>query len=185
MESKIVVDNIKIFSYLEVVPKISMQTFLAPGAKIIGNVEIGENSSVWYNCVLRGDVNYIKVGKSTNIQDGTVVHVSSKEYSTEIGDNVTIGHNATIHGCKIKDYGFVGMGATVLDGAVINSHSMVAAGALVPPNMEVPTGALVAGVPAKIIRKLTESEIENIAKSAEHYIKIAENNKKSIKDLET
>lgn len=173
-------DNENFFSYINYEPKINSETFIAPGARIIGNVEIGENSSVWYNCVVRGDVNYVKIGKNTNIQDGTVVHVTTDKYPTVIGDNVTIGHNATIHGCTIEDYGFVGMGAIVLDGAVVKSFGFVAAGALVPPGFVVPEGKLVAGVPAKIIRDLSDDEKENIKKSAQHYIEIANNNKLSL-----
>lgn len=173
-------DNKNIFSYLEFKPIINSETLIAPGAKVIGNVKIGKNSSIWYNCVVRGDVNFIEIGENTNIQDGTVVHVTTDKYPTIIGNNVTIGHNATIHGCIIKDYGFVGMGAIVLDGAVVNSFSFVAAGALVTPGFVIPEGKLVAGVPAKIIRDLTEEEKDNIRKSAEHYIQIAKFNKQSL-----
>ena len=150
----------KILKYNNITPTIKKNVFIAEGAKIIGNVEISEGSSIWYNCVLRGDVDFIKIGKNTNIQDGTIIHVSSYGFSatgrngspTEIGNNVTIGHNATIHACKIDDNALVGMGAVVLDNAVINNMAFIAAGAVVTPGSNIKENELWAGNPAKFLR---------------------------------
>jgi len=163
-----------IFSYLDLNPKIDETVYLAPGSKIIGDVTIGEHSSIWFNTVVRGDVNYITIGKMTNVQDLSMLHVTKDTHPLIIGDNVTIGHSVTLHGCTLKNNCFIGMGATVLDGAVIEENSMVAAGALVKQNFVVPKGKLVAGVPAKVVRDLSRDEIENIQASAERYKKYAE-----------
>jgi len=121
----------KIFQYLELTPKIDDSVFLAPGVKIIGDVKIGEGSSIWYNTVVRGDVNFITIGKKTNVQDLSMLHVTAKIFPLVIGDEVTIGHSVTLHGCVLQDRTFIGMGATILDGAIVESDSMVAAGAVV------------------------------------------------------
>ena len=170
----------KIFSYSDLTPKINDSVFLAPGSKIIGDVTIEENSSIWFNTVVRGDVNHIIIGKMTNVQDLSMLHVTAKTYPLIIGDNVTIGHSVTLHGCTLKNNCFIGMGATILDGAVVEGNSMVAAGSLVKQNSVVPGGKLVAGVPAKVIRDLSDEEIENIQASAERYKKYAEISSKSI-----
>lgn len=164
-------DEIKLFPYMDKFPKISKNVFVASGAKIIGDVEIGANSSVWYNTVIRGDVHYIKIGSFTNVQDCSMLHVTNGKYPLNIGDKVTIGHSVTLHGCTIKDLALIGMGAVVLDGAVIERNAMVAAGAVVTPNFTVPSGKLVAGVPAKVIRDLSKSEIEDFENSAKRYKK--------------
>lgn len=150
-------------------PRVHPNVFLADGSRIVGDVEIGEGSSVWYNAVVRGDVHYVRIGAGTNIQDNCVVHVTHDTNPALIGSHVTIGHAAIVHGCTLEDTCLVGMGATVLDGAVVRSYSFVAAGALVPPRFEVPSGTLVAGVPAKVVRDLSEEERRQIASSAEHY----------------
>lgn len=170
----------KIFSYLELTPNIDNTVFLAPGSKIVGDVTIGEYSSIWFNTVVRGDVNYITIGKMTNVQDLSMLHVTKNTHPLVIENNVTIGHSVTLHGCTLKENCFIGMGATILDGAVVETNSMVAAGALVRQNFVVPTGKLVAGVPAKIIRDLSKKEIDNIKASAERYKKYAEISAKSI-----
>ncbi len=159
----------KLFPYLDLFPKLGRNVFLAPGAKIIGNVEIGDNSSVWYNTVVRGDVNYIKIGFGTNIQDCSMLHVTNGRYPLNIGNKVTIGHCVKLHGCTLEDLCLIGIGAIVLDGAVIEKQSMVAAGAVVKPNFIVPSGKLAAGVPARIVRNLTDEEIADFEKSAERY----------------
>jgi len=164
----------KIFQYLELTPKIDDSVFLAPGVKIVGDVKIGEDSSIWYNTVVRGDVNYITIGKKTNVQDLSMLHVTAKIFPLIIGDEITIGHSVTLHGCVLHDRTFIGMGATILDGAIVESDSMVAAGAVVRQNFTVPSGKLVAGVPAKVIRDLTNEEIHNIKASAERYKKYSE-----------
>lgn len=170
----------QILSYLELIPKIYDSVFLASGSKIIGDVTIGADSSIWFNTVIRGDVNYITIGNMTNVQDLSMLHVTKETHPLVIGNNVTIGHSVTLHGCTLKDNCFIGMGATILDGAVIEQNSMVAAGALVKQNFVVPTGKLVAGVPAKIIRDLSEEEIKNIQASAERYKKYSEISSQSI-----
>jgi len=163
-----------LFPYLETFPKIGENVFLAPGVKVIGDVEIGDESSIWYNSVVRGDVHYIKIGKGTNVQDLSMLHVTNGKFPLNIGDEVTIGHSVTLHGCTLKNLCLIGMGAVVLDGATVNEHSMVAAGALVTQHFKVPSGKLVAGVPAKIIRDLTNAEIEEIKMGAEKYEKYAQ-----------
>ena len=164
----------KLFPYLDYYPKLGQNIFLASGVKIIGNVEIGDNSSVWYNSVIRGDVHYIKIGSQTNIQDCSMLHVTNGKYPLNIGSKVTIGHCVKLHGCTLEDLCFIGIGAIVLDGAVVQKNSMVAAGAVVKQNFIVPSGKLAAGVPAKIIRDLTDEEIADFEKSAERYMNYAQ-----------
>lgn len=161
----------KLFPYQDVSPKIHSSVFLASGVKVIGDVTIGENSSVWYNTVIRGDVHYIRIGSETNIQDCSMLHVTNGKFPLNIGSKVTIGHSVKLHGCSIKDKTLIGIGAIVLDGAVVETESIVAAGSVVKPNFVVPTHSLVAGVPAKVVRKLKPSEIEEFEKSAKRYIK--------------
>ena len=158
-----------------VYPKISDKAFVAPGAVIIGDVEIGEYSSIWPGVVIRGDVNYIRIGRRTNIQDNSVVHVTRPQIAGEsgmtiIGDNITIGHMAMLHACTLKDNCFVGMSSTIIDGAVIESNAMVAAGAIVTPNKKIPQGQLWAGNPAKYMRDLKQAELDFIPQSAENYV---------------
>ena len=167
-------EEIKIFPYMGKFPKLSAGVFLASGSKVIGDVEIGENSSVWYNTVIRGDVHYIRIGYMTNVQDCSVLHVTNGRYPLNIGNKVTIGHSVTLHGCTVHDLCLIGMGAVILDGAIIEEKSMVAAGAVVKQSFIVPSGKLVAGVPAKIIRDLNEDELSNLEKSAERYKKYSE-----------
>lgn len=164
----------KIFPYLDIYPTIGKNVFLASGVKIIGNVQIGDFSSIWYNSVIRGDVHYIKIGYKTNIQDCSMLHVTNGKYPLNIGNMVTVGHSVKLHGCTLEDLSFIGIGAIILDGAVVQKHGMVAAGSVVKPNFVVPSGKLAAGVPAKIIRDLTEAEITDFEKSAERYVKYAE-----------
>jgi len=163
----------KLFPYLDTKPEIDESVFLAFGVKIVGDVKIGANSSIWYNTVIRGDVNYVTIGKNTNVQDLSMLHVTFEKFPLIIGDNVTIGHSVTLHGCILQNNTFIGMGATILDGAIIEKNSMVGAGAVVKQGFVVPSGKLVAGIPAKVIRDLTISEIENIEASAKRYIKYA------------
>jgi len=140
-------------------PKIHESCFIAPTADVIGDVTVGENSSIWHRTVLRGDVNKIVVGANTNIQDGSIVHVAD-DYPTIIGDNVTIGHGAIVHGCTVKDGAFIGMGAIILDGAVIGEGALIGAGALVTEGKEIPPYSLAVGVPAKVVRELSQEYIE-------------------------
>lgn len=162
--------EIKLFPYKDLFPRLDKSVFLASGVKIIGDVSIGADSSVWYNCVVRGDVNYIKIGYNSNVQDNSMLHVTNGRFPLEIGNNVTIGHSVTLHGCTLQDLCFIGMGATILDNAIIEEKSMVAAGALVKQGFIVPSGKLAAGVPARIIRDLTLDEIEDFEKSAQRYV---------------
>ncbi|MBK7106691.1 MAG: gamma carbonic anhydrase family protein [Ignavibacteriae bacterium] len=164
----------KLYQYLDLFPKLGENVFLADGVKIIGDVTIGKNSSVWYNCVIRGDVHYVKIGEDTNIQDLSMLHVTNKRFPLNIGNKVTIGHSVKLHGCTLQDLSFIGIGAIVLDGAIVEEKSMVAAGSVVKPNFIVPSGKLVGGVPAKILRDLTQNEIDDFEASAERYKKYSQ-----------
>ena len=135
-------------------PQIDETAFIAENAIIIGDVTIGTKSSIWYSCVLRGDMNYIRIGNDTNIQDGTIVHVDSKGYPTILGDRVTVGHMALLHACTLKDDAMIGMQACVMDGAVVGEGSLIAAGALVTPGKQIGPGEVWAGRPAKFLRKV-------------------------------
>ncbi|MGB5530090.1 MAG: gamma carbonic anhydrase family protein [Ignavibacteriaceae bacterium] len=174
-------EEVKLFPYQDFYPSIGKNVFLASGVKIIGNVEIGNNSSVWYNTVIRGDVHYIKIGENTNIQDCSMLHVTNGKYPLSVANKVTIGHSVSLHGCTLNDLCLIGIGAIILDGAVIESNSVVAAGALVKQNFVVPSGKLVVGVPARIIRDLREDEINDIEKSAKRYVEYSLITKESLK----
>ena len=155
-----------------ITPKILEGVFLADNAVVIGDVIIGKESSVWFNTVIRGDVNSIIIGNSVNIQDGVVVHCTFQKTKTIIGDNVSIGHNAIIHGCEIRNNVLIGMGAIIMDNVIIEENSIIAAGAVLTKGTYVKSGSLFAGVPAKFKRSLFEEEIENsIIKTAEKYKK--------------
>ncbi|CAI0436120.1 unnamed protein product [Linum tenue] len=161
------------------VPVVDKGAFVAPSASIIGDVQVGRASSIWYGCVLRGDVNSVSIGSGTNIQDNSLVHVAKsnlagKVLPTIIGDNVTVGHSAVLHGCTVEDEAFIGMGATLLDGVVVEKHGMVAAGALVRQNTRIPAGEVWGGNPAKFLRKLTDEEMAFIAESAANYSNLAQ-----------
>ena len=150
-------------------PKISPKAFIAPGAAVIGDVEIGDDTGVWFGCVIRGDVHRIKIGARTNIQDGTVIHVTRGNGPTTIGSGITIGHCALIHAATLEDDCFIGMRATIMDGAVVESGAWVAAGALVTPGKIVKSGQIWAGSPAKYFRDLNSEEKAFIPISAENY----------------
>lgn len=151
-------------------PELDSTVFCVDSADIIGDVEIDADSSIWYQVVIRGDVNHIRIGKRTNIQDGTVIHVTNKTNPTIIGDDVTIGHNATLHGCTIGSRCLIGMGAVVLDNVIIGDDVMIGAGALVTPGTIVPAGTLYVGSPAKYKRHLSVTEIESLKQSASNYL---------------
>ncbi|MSO66200.1 MAG: gamma carbonic anhydrase family protein [Alphaproteobacteria bacterium] len=162
-------------------PRLAADVFVAPGASVIGDVEIASGSSVWYQVVVRGDVNAIRIGANVNLQDGTVVHVSRKEGGrTVIGDDVTVGHLALIHACTLEPRCFVGMRATVMDGAVVETNAMVAAGALVTAGKRVRNGQLWAGFPAKYLRDLTPEEIAYNAATAAHYRRLADDHRQAL-----
>ncbi len=162
-----------ILPYKNINPKISDSVFVAPNAAVIGDVEIGADSSIWFSVTLRGDVNDIKIGARTNIQDGSVVHTTYQVQGTYIGDDVTIGHSAVLHACTIEDMGFVGMQACVMDGAVVESRGMLAAGSLLTPGKIVPSGQLWSGRPAKFMRDMTREELDYLPWSAKHYVNIS------------
>ena len=148
---------------------IDKSVFIADGAKIVGDVEMGEGCSVWYNAVIRADSNSVKIGANSNIQDNSVIH-TSKSYGVKIGDNVTIGHGAIIHGCTVGNNVMIGMGAIVLDGAIIEDNSIIGAGTLVTQNKVIPAKSLAFGNPMRIVRQLTEQEISSIAENAASYV---------------
>ena len=163
-----------IHSFKGILPQISASAFIESSAHIIGDVQIGEQSSVWFNCVLRGDVFPIRIGHHTNVQDGTIIHVTSGQFSTIVGDCVTIGHGVILHGCQIHDHSLIGIGSIVLDEAVIGEGSLIAAGSLVPPGMVIPPRSLVMGSPAKVRRELTEIEVERQQENWQHYVELKE-----------
>ncbi len=151
-------------------PNIHQTTFIAENAVIIGDVEIGESASIWYNCVLRGDVNYIRIGAKSNIQDGTIIHVSREDHPTVVEEQVTVGHSVTLHGCYVETGSLIGIGSTILDGARIGKNSLIAAGSLVTPNTIIPERSFVLGSPARIKRELTDEEVENLQKFWRNYV---------------
>ena len=160
-------------------PRVDDSAFVAPGAQLIGNVEIGPEASIWYNCVLRGDVNRIRVGARSNIQDGSVIHCDSPKpgapdgHPTIIGEEVLIGHLAMVHGCILHDRAFVGLGSIVMDGCVIESDAMLAAGAMLTPGRRIPSGQLWAGRPAKYVRDLGPEELAGMRAGVAHYVALA------------
>ncbi len=153
-----------------VFPRAHPTAFIDDSAQVIGDVEIGEESSVWMSVVIRGDVHRIRIGRRSNVQDGTVVHVMSRTHPTTIGDNVTVGHAAILHGCTIEDQCLIGMGALLLNGAHIGTGSIVAAGTLIVEEMEVPPRSLVMGSPGKVRRSLTDAEVDDIRAYADRYV---------------
>ncbi|MEE2698772.1 MAG: gamma carbonic anhydrase family protein [Pseudomonadota bacterium] len=163
--------NISPFS--SIWPTIHNDVFIAPTANIIGDVEIDEGTNIWYGCIVRGDMNVIRIGKRVNIQDLTVVHVDSQKYGTFIGDDVTVGHSAIIHACTLQNRCFIGMQACVMDGAIIETGAMVAAGSLVPPGKIVKAGQLWAGTPARFVRECGIQENEMIKRIPQEYRKMA------------
>ncbi len=163
-------DRYTVTPYAGVAPRIHPSVYLAEGCRIIGDVQIGENSSIWFNAVVRGDVHYIVIGARTNIQDLSMLHVTHDTHPLIIGNEVTVGHSVTLHGCTLQNRCLIGMGAVILDGAVVEEGSMVAAGAVVAPGFVVPAGKLVAGVPARVLRSLTTKEIDDLAASAGRYV---------------
>ncbi len=154
-------------------PQLGRGVFLAETCAVIGDIEIGDESSIWYSTVLRGDVMPIRVGQRTSIQDGTIVHVTSGFSGTTIGDDCTIGHAAIIHACTVEDHCLIGMGAILLDGVVVGRGSLVGAGALVTPGTIIPPGSLVLGSPAKVKRPVGDKEREQIDYGAKHYVELA------------
>jgi carbonic anhydrase/acetyltransferase-like protein (isoleucine patch superfamily) len=163
-------NNASIITHHGITPIIHPSVFAAEGVKIIGDVVIKENVSIWYNTVIRGDVNYIRIGENTNIQDLCMLHVTNKIWPLILEENVSVGHSVTLHGCILKPYCLIGIGAIVLDGAIVEEESLVAAGSVVREGFVVPKRTLVAGVPAKIIRNLTEDDLKRIKNTPSNYI---------------
>lgn len=154
----------------ELEPQIGKDCYLAENATIAGDVVMGEKCSVWFTAVIRGDVNAIRIGDRTNIQDGAVIHCTYKKASTSIGNDVSIGHRAIIHGCKIEDAALIGMGAIVMDNATVGKNAIIAAGAVVLENTHCEAGYIYAGIPAKKVKKLSPEQIEGLEKTAGNYI---------------
>ncbi|HZZ83677.1 MAG TPA: gamma carbonic anhydrase family protein [Anaeromyxobacteraceae bacterium] len=168
----------RIHPFKGISPRLHPSVFAVDDALVIGDVEVGEQSSLWFGAIVRGDVNYIRIGARSNVQDQTVIHVTNGTHPTVVGDDVTLGHRVTLHGCTIQDRCLIGIGAVVMDGAVVSEDSMVGAGALVPPGMVVPSGTLVVGSPARVKRELTREEIAFFRKSAQNYVSYAEQYRK-------
>ena len=154
-------------------PRLGNDVFVADTAMVIGDVEIGARSTVWFGAVIRGDVFHIRIGEETSIQDNSVIHVTHGQYATVIGNRVTVGHSVTLHGCTVRDRCIIGMGSTVLDQADIGERCILGAGSLVAPGTKIPPGQLALGNPAKVKRPLTEKELTWIESSAEHYVELA------------
>lgn len=156
--------------YRGVTPRVHESAFVDPSAQLIGDVELGEKSSIWMNVVVRGDVNRIRIGRRTNVQDGTVIHVMRGTHPTTIGDEVTIGHAAVIHGCTLGDRVLIGMGAILLNGVEVGEDSIVAAGTLLPEETRIPARSLVMGTPGKVRRALSDNEVASIRGYADRYV---------------
>jgi carbonic anhydrase/acetyltransferase-like protein (isoleucine patch superfamily) len=162
-----------VLPFRAVAPRIDPSAWLAPTAVVIGDVEIGADSSVWFGSVVRGDLHRIRIGVRTNLQDLCVVHVTRERHPTTIGDEVTVGHRAVVHGCAVEDGALIGIAAVILDGARIGEEALVGAGALVPPGMQVPAGSLVLGVPARVVRALSGEERAAQRRRAHEYVATA------------
>jgi gamma-carbonic anhydrase len=169
-------------------PRLASDAFVAPGSRLIGDIEIGAEASIWYNCVLRGDVNAIRIGARSNIQDGSVIHVDSPKpghdagFPTLIGEEVLIGHMAMVHGCILHDRAFVGLGSIVMDGCEIESDAMLAAGAMLTPGKRIPAGQLWAGRPAKYVRDLSAADLAGMRAGVAHYVALAKAHAAALRD---
>ena len=162
-----------ITKYKDIEPEIHPTVFIAPSSDMIGDVKIGEHSSLWFHTVARGDVNFITIGKNTNIQDGSVLHVTTDKYPVIIGDNVTVGHNAILHGCVVGNCCLIGMGAIILDDVKIGDGCIIGAGAVLPEHTVIEPETLVMGIPAEPKRKVTKDELSEIMRSAANYVELA------------
>lgn len=161
-------------AFSDIHPKFDATVFVADSAAVIGDVEIGEDASVWFGSVIRGDVNYIRIGARTNIQDMTVIHVSSKTHPTILEEEVTVGHRVTLHGCYVERQCLIGIGSILLDGVRIGPQSLVAAGSLLTPGTQIPPRSLVMGAPAKVKRELTDDELAYLDRSWRNYVELKE-----------
>ncbi len=160
-------------SFQNLSPKIHETAFITDDAIVIGDVEIGEESSVWFGSIIRGDVNNIRIGARTNVQDGTIIHVSSKTHPTILEDEVTLGHRVTLHGCYIETGCLIGIGAILLDGARVGRNSLVAAGSLLTPNTQIPPRSLVLGSPARVKRELSDDEVKDLERFWRNYVSLS------------
>ena len=156
------------------IPKIHESAFVAEDAVVIGDVEIGENASVWYGSIVRGDVNFIRIGARTNIQDGSIIHVSRETHSTILEEEITVGHRVTLHGCHVEKGCLIGIGSIILDGARIGKNSLVAAGSLVTPGTIIPERSMVMGSPARVKRELSGEEVEDLKKFWQNYVSLSQ-----------
>ena len=170
-----------LYSFEGIAPNVAPDAFVAPTAALIGNVQIGPLSGIWFHCVLRGDTNFIRIGARTNIQDGTIIHVNAGNQPTIIGDDVTVGHAAIVHACTLKDRAFVAMGATVLDGAVIEEGGMLAAGALLTPGKVIGRNEMWQGSPARLVRVMNDEESAKFGRTAPHYVELAQRYLKALR----
>lgn len=170
-----------IYPFDGVYPEIDESVFIAPGAVVVGRVEIGPHASIWYHTVVRGDVDVVRIGAYTNIQDGSILHEHAG-FPLYVGERVTVGHRVLLHGCTVEDGAFIGMGATVLNGARIGAGSVVGAASLVLQGQEIPPGMLALGAPAKVIRPLREGELETFQGAVGRYLKMAEMHGKILKE---
>ena len=164
------VESGKLYPFQGILPTVHPTCFLAAGSRVIGDVVLEENVSVWFNVVIRGDVERIRIGKNTNIQDNVVIHVTHFKNPTRVGENVTVGHSAVLHGCTVQDGALIGMNAVVLDRAVIGKGALVAAGAVVTPGTHIPDGMLAAGIPAKAVRPLKDGERRMVEEGSGNYM---------------
>lgn len=158
--------------FRSIMPKVHETAFVTDDAIVIGDVEIGEDASVWFGSIVRGDVNFVRIGARTNIQDGTIIHVSSKTHSTVLEDEITVGHRVTLHGCHVESGCLIGIGAILLDGVRVGRQSLVAAGSLLTPGTIIPPNSLVMGSPAKVKRQLTADELAYLDKSWRNYVEL-------------
>jgi carbonic anhydrase/acetyltransferase-like protein (isoleucine patch superfamily) len=163
-----------LWPYRGILPSIHASAFIAPGTHVVGDVQVGESSSLWFNCVARGDVHGIRIGARSNVQDGSVIHVTGGRFATVIGNDVLVGHGCIIHGCRLEDESFVGMGAVVMDGCVVERGGMLGAGSLLTPGKVVKSGELWFGRPARFLRELSPEEIEQNRQAVVHYVKLAQ-----------
>ncbi|MFJ1365299.1 gamma carbonic anhydrase family protein [Capnocytophaga canimorsus] len=155
------------------IPTFGEDCYFAENSVITGDVVLGSQCTLWYNAVIRGDVNSIRIGNKVNVQDGAVIHATYQKYATTIGDNVSIGHNAIVHGCSIGDNVLIGMGSIVMDGCIVESNSIIAAGAVLTQHTHVQAGSIYAGVPAKKVKEMSEEQIKIISQTADNYVKYA------------
>ena len=162
-----------ITNYQGIAPQLGRDAFVAPSADVIGRVTLGDEASIWYGCVARGDVGTITIGARTNIQDLSVIHVTSGVADTVIGADVTVGHRVILHGCTVHDLSLIGMGAILLDGSVVESECLIGAGSLLSPGTRIPRGSLALGSPARVVRPLRDNELAMLRTSAAHYVNVA------------